>query len=47
MKSIHLGLVLLFVLFVYCKEPELIMVNQLFRHGARYPVYPKKDDGSA
>lgn len=23
------------------------MVNELFRHGARYPVYPKHDDGSA
>lgn len=23
------------------------MVNELFRHGARYPIYLKKDDGSA
>ncbi len=25
---------------------KLIMIQELFRHGARYPVYPKNDDMS-
>lgn len=25
---------------------KLIMVQELFRHGARYPIYPNKIDGS-
>lgn len=33
-----------FLAFVFCQK--LIMLNELFRHGARYPVYPKKDDFS-
>lgn len=47
MKSIHLGVALLLMVVVYCQQPKLIMVNELFRHGARYPVYPKPEDGSA
>jgi hypothetical protein len=47
MRLIDFGLVLMVVLVVYCQQPKLIMVNELFRHGARYPVYPHKDDGSA
>lgn len=47
MRSFYLGFALLLIVVVNCQEPKLIMVNELFRHGARYSVYPKRDDGSA
>lgn len=28
------------------EEPKLIFVQQVFRHGARYPIYPNDKDGS-
>lgn len=42
-----LGLLLIIVVLAASQTPKLIMVNELFRHGARYPVYPKSDDDSA
>jgi hypothetical protein len=40
-------LLLILVFLAASQTPKLIMVNELFRHGARYPVYPKADDNSA
>jgi len=42
-----LCIVFFLLITVYSQASRLIMVNELFRHGARYPVYPKKDDGSS
>jgi|JI6StandDraft_1071083.scaffolds.fasta_scaffold253415_1 hypothetical protein len=28
------------------QSPRLIFVQQVFRHGARYPIYPSQKDGS-
>lgn len=39
-------LVLLFASLYNAQEPKLIFVQQVFRHGARYPIYPKPEDHS-
>lgn len=47
MSYSKIALLLALVVFVSAQTPKLIMINELFRHGARYPVYPKSDDDSA
>ena len=42
-----LGVLLLCLLGeVLAQEPKLIYVQEVFRHGHRYPIYPKSYDGS-
>lgn len=47
MLKFKLCIALFLLIVIYSQNPKLIMVNELFRHGARYPVYPKNDDNSA
>lgn len=35
------------LIVIQSQAPKLLMINELFRHGARYPVYPKVEDNSA
>lgn len=47
MLKYKICIALFLLIVVESQTPKLLMVNELFRHGARYPVYPKKDDNSS
>lgn len=36
----------LILLLLVLSESKLVMVQSVFRHGARYPIYPNKYDGT-
>lgn len=38
--------VILIVLIVTQNSSKLVMMQQVHRHGARYPIYPRADDNS-
>jgi len=38
---------LLLLILAQTQQDRLIMVQQVFRHGARYPIYSSNKDGSA
>lgn len=51
MKNSH---ICLFIILVACiigaisqEDPKLIYVQEVFRHGHRYPIYSSKADGSS
>ena len=46
MKRILFLSILAILLFCCYSEKKLIFIQELFRHGARYPIYPTPTDGS-
>ena len=46
MKNIYFFGLVLTLLSCSVSEKKLIFIQELFRHGARYPIYPSDTDGT-
>jgi len=46
-SQLFLILIVAAFLTLVSTKPKLIMVQELFRHGARYPIYPNDIDKSS